>query len=200
LAWTDRCAALENLGRLEEALTSCNKSLELRQDRPLPFFNRAEVLLELNRWDEGYAALDEALSRFAHAAEPDTGDPEEILDELFGGRVDPATWRERIAALIALYDKHQVLSALGQGLVQHIRTLTSPMVSTAAARTWRDLWQELGSKRAQLQLPLRLLDAAIRYQETQDLRVMLELPIEERTLLEPLVRSEKPSEIQADTR
>lgn len=44
----------------------------------------------------------------------------------------------------------------------------------------------------QFQIPIRLLNAAVRYKETKgDRRVLLELPIEERNLLEPLV-STKP--------
>ncbi|MEC4815241.1 MAG: hypothetical protein SAK29_18475 [Scytonema sp. PMC 1069.18] len=42
-------------------------------------------------------------------------------------------------------------------------------------------------KREEFQLPLRLLDAAVRYRDKQDRRVLLELPIEERELLKPLL-------------
>jgi hypothetical protein len=68
----------------------------------------------------------------------------------------------------------------------------SEMVSDKAARTWLELWQELTSNYEKFKIPIRLLDAAVRYKETKgDRRVLLELPIEERNLLEPLV-STKP--------
>jgi hypothetical protein len=69
----------------------------------------------------------------------------------------------------------------------------SEMVSDKAARTWLELWQELTSNyEEQFKIPIRLLDAAVRYKETKgDRRVLLKLPIEERNLLEPLV-STKP--------
>jgi hypothetical protein len=50
-------------------------------------------------------------------------------------------------------------------------------------------------ERDEFQIPLRLLDATVRYRETQDRRVLLELPVEERTLLESLLGIEKPSKM-----
>jgi len=70
----------------------------------------------------------------------------------------------------------------------NIPALMSEMVSDKAARTWLELWEEQTSNYEQFQIPIRLLNAAVRYKETKgDRRVLLELPIEERTLLEPLV-------------
>jgi len=72
--------------------------------------------------------------------------------------------------------------------VRNIPALMSEMVSDKAARTWLELWQEQTSNYEQFQIPIRLLNAAVRYKETKgDRRVLLELPIEERSLLEPLV-------------
>jgi hypothetical protein len=61
------------------------------------------------------------------------------------------------------------------------------MVSNPAAQRWRDTWYELGGKYDALQIPLRLLDAAVRYRDTQDQRVLLRLPIEERKILEQIL-------------
>ncbi|MEG3878231.1 hypothetical protein QT971_10745 [Microcoleus sp. herbarium19] len=72
--------------------------------------------------------------------------------------------------------------------MRNIPALMSEMVSDKAARTWLELWQEPTSNCEQFQIPMRLLNAAVRYKETKgDRRVLLELPIEERNLLEPLV-------------
>jgi tetratricopeptide (TPR) repeat protein len=179
---------LDNLGRYEESLESWNKAIELGHHASFAFFNRAKTLLALNRWDEGSAALDDALNRFAHADEPDTGDTAAIICNLFNSTKDAAIWKTRITTLITLYNKHQVISALGQGLVRSIPALMSEMVSDKAAQTWLEVWQELTSDYTQFQIPLRLLNTAVRYRETKgDKRVLLELPIEERNLLKPLL-------------
>ncbi|MBI4639577.1 MAG: tetratricopeptide repeat protein [Candidatus Tectomicrobia bacterium] len=191
LAWYNRGVTLGILGRWDEALAFCDKAIELGDQSSHVFFSRAEFLLALNRWNEGIAALDDALYRFAHADESDTGDTDAIVRNLFTGTHDTAIWQAHITTLIELYNKHRALSALGQGLVQSFTALISPMVSDEAARTWHDVWQELAGDLAEFQIPLRLLDAALRYRETHNLRVLLELPVEERTLLESLLGIEE---------
>ncbi|AFZ19226.1 TPR repeat-containing protein [Allocoleopsis franciscana PCC 7113] len=191
--WFNRGWLLGELGSYDEGLESCDKAIELGEQSSFVFLNRAEYLLALNRWEDGIAALDKALHRFAHADEPDTGDEKAIIRNLFKSTHDASIWRSRISTLIELYDKHQVISALGQGLVRSIPELMSEMVSDKARQTWLEVWQELTSDRTQFQLPLRLLNIAVRYRETKgDKRVLLQLPIEERNLLKPLLRIDQP--------
>src|SRR5262249_21348928 len=157
------------------------------------FFHRAELLILLDRWNEGCEALNEALGRSAHDNEHIALHTRIIVCNLFTDTREPAIWQTRIVTLIELYDMHQALSALGQGLVQSIEELNSPMVSDVATRTWHDVWQELAGNRKDFEIPLRLLNAAVCYRETKDERVLLELPVEERTLLEPLLSQQEGS-------
>ncbi|MEZ2319049.1 MAG: tetratricopeptide repeat protein [Microcoleus sp.] len=188
LAWANRGWVLDKLGRYEEALISCDKAIALGKEGANIFFNRAIAILGLNRWDEGIAALDDAFQRLEADDEASPDDPELIIRNLFTNTHDPAISHTRIISLIAVYEKHKYLSILGQGIVRNIPALMSEMVSDKAARTWLELWQEPTSNYEQFQIPMRLLNAAVRYKQTKgDRRVLLELPIEERTLLEPLV-------------
>jgi len=189
-AWFSRGWVLNTLGRYEEALASCDKAIELGDQSSYVFFNRAIALLGLNHWDEGIVELNNALDRLAEepGKEADAEDVELIFRNLFNSTKDAAIWKTRITTLIQLYNKHQVISALGQGLVRSIPALMSEMVSDKAAQTWLEVWQELTSDYTEFQIPLRLLNAAVRYRQTKgDKRVLLELPIEERNLLKPLL-------------
>ena len=191
-AWFSRGWTLDNLGRYEEALISCDKVIELGSQHSSVFFNRAIAILGLNRWDEGIAALDDAFQRLEPDNEAEAEDAELITSNLFANTHDAAIWKNRITSLIAVYKKYEYLSVLGQGIVRNIPVLMSEMVSDKAARTWLELWQELTSNYEQFKIPIRLLNAAVRYKETKgDRRVLLKLAIEERNLLEPLV-STKP--------
>ncbi|MBD1827273.1 tetratricopeptide repeat protein [Microcoleus sp. FACHB-61] len=192
-AWFSRGWMLDNLGRYEEALISCDKVIELGSQHSSVFFNRAIAILGLNRWDEGIAALDDAFQRLEPGDEAEADDAKLIINNLFAITQDLAISQTRITSLIAVYKKYEYLSVLGQGIVRNIPALMSEMVSDKAARTWLELWQELTSNYdEQFKIPIRLLNAAVRYKETKgDRRVLLELPIEERNLLEPLV-STKP--------
>jgi tetratricopeptide (TPR) repeat protein len=191
--WCIRGLILALLGCYQEAITSWEKAIALSDQSSGIFFNRVAALLALNRWDEGIAALDDALNRFAHADEPETGDTQTIIRNLFNSTHDAAIWESRIKTLIELYDKHKVISALEIGVAANIPMLMSEMVSDKARQTWLEVWQELTSDRTQFQLPLRLLNAAVRYRGTKgDKRVLLQLPIEERNLLKPLLGIDQP--------
>ncbi|MEG3899382.1 MULTISPECIES: tetratricopeptide repeat protein [unclassified Microcoleus] len=192
-AWFSRGWVLGKLGRYEEALASCDKAIELGDQSSSVFFNRAIAILGLNRWDEGIAALDDAFQRLEPGDEAEADDAKLIINNLFANTQDKAICQTRITSLIAVYEKHKYLSVLGQGIVRNIPVLMSEMVSEKAARTWLELWREPTSNYdEQFKIPIRLLDAAVRYKETKgDRRVLLELAIEERNLLEPLV-STKP--------
>jgi tetratricopeptide (TPR) repeat protein/DNA-binding transcriptional ArsR family regulator len=186
-AWLSRGWVLDNLGRYEEALISCDKAIELGYQSSYVFFNRAIAILGLNRWDEGFIALEDAFQRMESEDDTNLEDAELIIRNLFTTN-NPAITQTRITSLIAIYEKHKYLSILGQGIVRNIPALMSEMVSDKAARTWLELWQQPTSNYEQFQIPMRLLNAAVGYKETKgDRRVLLELPIEERSLLEPLV-------------
>ncbi len=189
--WSNQGAIMVGLGRLDEALVSYDRAIELGDRSSYVFFNRAVVLLALDRWDEGMAALDNALERFAHADELLIAITEAIVRELIIGRRDAEIWRTRIKLLVDLYSKHQAIADLGQGLVRSIPDLKSPMMSDAAAEAWLEIWQELAGKYDEFQIPLRLLDAAVRYREKQDPRILLRLPVEERKVLEELLGKEE---------
>jgi len=187
LAWALRGIALAALRRHTDALASLGRAIELGEESSFVYFKRAQILLQQDRWREGSAALDQALARFARSDNPDAGNTAELVRLLQRALDDEKLLRLRIKVLVLLYYKHKVLNALGQGLVESISDLLSPVFTDATARRWLDQWQALARERAEFSLPLRLLDSAVCYRETQDLRVLMELPPEERVLLEPLL-------------
>jgi tetratricopeptide (TPR) repeat protein len=191
-AWNNRGWVLCRLGRYDQALISLEKAIELGFPKWYAFFNRAESLLAMNQWDEGITALDDAIYRFTQADMTEIDNTEAIVRNLFNNTSDIAISKTCIKTLIKLYNKHNIISILGQGIVRNIPALMSEMVSNKATRTWLELWQEPTSNYEQFQIPMRLLNAAVHYKETKgDRRVLLELPIEERNLLEPLVSTKK---------
>ncbi|MEO1692816.1 MAG: hypothetical protein AAFR63_15020 [Cyanobacteria bacterium J06631_6] len=55
------------------------------------------------------------------------------------------------------------------------------------ARTWLEVWQEVGADKPELELPLRWLKTAVGYKETGDRKTLLQLPKEERDLFVTLL-------------
>ncbi len=187
LAWALRGTALAALERYEEALDSFERALERGERSSFVAFKRAQLLLRLGRWREGSAALDQALARFAHARQADAGNTAELVRMLQSDLENEKALRLRIKVLVLLYCKHGALNALGQGLVESIPDLLSPVFSDASAGRWLDAWQSLAGAHPEFTLPLHLLAAAVAYRETHDPRSLMHLPPEERSLLEPLL-------------
>ena len=95
---------------------------------------------------------------------------------------------------MALYDRHETASQLALGLAESLTELRSETLKTDAWKAWLKCWEEAAGDRDEFQLPLRLLDAAIRYRETEDQRVLLGLPVEERRILEEVLGLEEKDE------
>ncbi len=184
LGWVVRGTALTNLSQHEDALGTFRKALRLGDDSSFVHFKEAELLLALQRWREAGMALDAALLRFAHAEFPDAGNTTFMVRSLTDLLAEKPRLRLAIKLVVLIYRKHRVLRALAQGLVDAI-----PAVAAAAPadrRLWRDLWQEWAVE-SEFTLAFRLLNNALAYLETSDPRVLLELPLEERLTLEPLL-------------
>ncbi len=193
LTWNNRGIAFLKLNRFEDASTCFDRVIELGATYSGVFFNRAIAILGFDRWDEGITALENAIKQIQNKDEITIDDTELIIRIVFKNTQDSVIWKSRLISIIQFYDKYEVLSPLGQGLVKSIPALMPETISDKTARTWLELWQELAKHYPEFQIPLRLLNAAVRYKETKgDRRVLLELAIEERQLLEPLLGGSEP--------
>ncbi|MGB9594992.1 MAG: winged helix-turn-helix transcriptional regulator [Candidatus Poribacteria bacterium] len=187
-SWVDRGLTLLGIKRFDEAYASLSKAIELGFKTPGVFLLLAEATLAMNRWDEGIKALEFVFTRFPEDKIIVDFETRKMLNNLFESTLDKNIWQDRIVKLINLYSKHKLLSLLGRGLTRSISTIySSTMVSDTAIQIWLDVWQKVGKSYPELHIPLRLLDSAVRYRKSKDKRVLLELPVEEREILEPLL-------------
>ena len=60
-AWYNRGIALKDLGRLEEAIASCDKALEIKPDNDQAWVNRGFALKNLGRLEEAIASYEQAV-------------------------------------------------------------------------------------------------------------------------------------------
>ena len=101
-AWTSKGVTFRNLGRFTEALSCCRKAIELDPESSYPRFNRSEPLFEMNRWEEGFDAIRDAL---AHpGSTPDyLGDVPSMFSVIFRSSEDDTSLESRIGNLVDLY-------------------------------------------------------------------------------------------------
>jgi tetratricopeptide (TPR) repeat protein len=176
-------AAQAGMRRYGDAVASMGRAIELGEESALAHFKRAEFLLAQDRWKEGSASLDEALRRTARSGSAGACSPTELIRVLHRVLQSENLLRLRTKVLVLLYYKHQLLGELRQGFVECIPDVLSHTFSDSTARLWQDVWQSLTGEWTEFRLALRLLDSAVSYRQTQDQRVLLELPLEERVFL-----------------
>jgi tetratricopeptide (TPR) repeat protein len=185
--WALRGAALAGLEDHGAALQSLDRAIQLGEESPFVLRRRAEILLAEDRWREGISALDETLDRCDRTEVRAAGDAVAVMQICRRWLQDQAALQLRIRLLLLLYYKHKALSSLAHALVETIPDFVSSATQEAEARRWLTLWRAVAGSREEFRIPLRLLDSAVSYRETQDVRVLMELPFEERVLLEPLL-------------
>ena len=188
IAWDNKGVSLSDLGYYEEALTSFDHAIVLDKSQAIFCLNRAETLLHLDRWPEALNTLADLLPQFQGKPANLRGFTASAVDRLLAS--DHGQWQARADTLATLYGMHGSSLVLGQALTETVPDLTSPLLSPAARRLWQETWQAAAGKNAELRLPLRLMDTAIRYHDSggpPDPRILLELPVEERSILESLL-------------
>jgi tetratricopeptide (TPR) repeat protein len=185
--WLVRGLALAGLGRGKDALDSLESAARLGEHSALLHARRAEILLHDGRWREAAAALDASLSMTGGAESDGTGSLPQVVKSLLDKSHAPVTLELGVRLLILLCRKHRALNALAQALVACIPDVLSAAFGADSSAVWHSTWQEQATSFPEFRLPLKLLSAACAYRASGDARVLLELPLEERRLLEPLL-------------
>ncbi|HEY6871239.1 MAG TPA: tetratricopeptide repeat protein [Geobacteraceae bacterium] len=177
-----------------EAIDAFKKAVELGSTDLLQYYYHSFSLIMSKRWKEAYVVLDGTLQKFAHDVDSGDGDVGSLITKLLMSPFDRAFWSKAIQIVTDLYSKHESLSALSGAVVTSVKTLQSPEISDVVAHAWYDEWKSQAGHHPEMQLPLRLLNVAVRYREKKDMRILLELPFEERKILEPLLGVKEPTE------
>jgi tetratricopeptide (TPR) repeat protein len=186
--WFRQGIVLEKLNQIDEAIESLAKASLLETELSMPLYTLTRLLITHNYWQRGKDTLNDLLSRFAHQK-----DELDLLTELTERIVyaiwqNHQSWPTRIMQLLEIYQKYDVLAILGQGTVKNIPALLSSNISDETVQEWLTLWTTHAEHHPSMEIPLRLLTTAVNYQLTQGNRkVLMSLPIEERTLLESLL-------------
>jgi tetratricopeptide (TPR) repeat protein len=190
--WRERGLALLNLGRHQEAVVSFDKALEISPEAEDLKELRLIVLAALGYWDKNYKTLEILIneekfvdSRFVKSF------LEIVIQNLLTTIPEPKQWQPKVVQLVNRLEERSLLPELGAALVKTTRELTSELISLAKATAWRDAWAKVVRYKPEFELPLRLLNTALHYKQSpEDPRVFLELPTEERKILQQALRLE----------
>ena len=175
-------------------LAAYDKALALKPDYATACYSRVEPVLSLNQWNEGFAALQDCLRQFPATTSRTAGDTKALVGIVLGATLDCEAWRGCVARLVQIYATGEALGYLGDGLIRSLSLPTVRILNPDALTAWRDVWFAAGGTYDELRIPLRIFDVGIRYLQTGDQRVLLDLLSEERQILAEVFGLDQPTE------
>ncbi len=176
------------LSRFEDGLRSVDKALSLDPGNEGALLLRCAALVWLERSEEAIQFLPSSEKLFYN------GEPKRsrLRDAIISWAVrsvfkrQQAQWKKDAANWVRDSRKADMLPSLGVALVRSA-LLFRDSHNRDAIEPWLAAWKEARAGVAELEVPLNLLEGAVRYLETNDERVLLELSSEERLVVEALL-------------
>ncbi len=173
------------LHRFGEAIDCFKKAIYFDPKIAKLHFSKAETHLALGEWTIALSCLENGFNLNDSSMNLQLWQLHgcDIWRNLLRFPNDSNLWQERIGILLKLYKEHGVLSEVGNGLVQMLKDLLEPAISDFTADGWNDAFQVSGKPYEEMEIPLRLLNAAVQWKKTPDRVVLLSLRSEERAVL-----------------
>ncbi len=168
--------SLQNLKRYDESMACYKKAIDLDPKWTGTWFNVAECQMAMGQWNNSLSQLRRA---FGSGHDHDVASMIELLRHHFvtGNRTT-------LLEFFRLYAEFAALPQLGDGLVRCLAKIDVTMTAAAALYQWRDFWLEAGAPYPELHIPLRIFSVGIEYLVKQDRKVLLDLVVAERQILE----------------
>jgi tetratricopeptide (TPR) repeat protein len=186
-AWLCRGGSRVNLGDKLGGLEDIRHALKLDPG----FHEAAELLARLlareDNWDEVWEVLAGPF-RQARAKPPERQDRSELpsfLAAVLSCTPDRHVLVERVRQVVGIYAHWRALAYLGDALVQSLKELDHDE-GEEALDDWAVAWREETEQYSELTLAVRLFGVGVRYVQTKDERVLLDLVQEERSILRDL--------------
>jgi tetratricopeptide (TPR) repeat protein len=174
---------LVRLGRFQAAVPFVTTAERLHPNQGIILELSIRIAYGLGRLDDARFALGRLLRI---PQESDTLATSLIADIWDAGNFQSTL--PKIELLYQAYEEHQRLGVLASSLVEASAVLVHPTTSIAEADLWVQIWTKVAGESEQFRLALHLMEVLSKFHRTQDSRVLLSLPIEERRIAEDVLR------------
>lgn len=181
--------ALSLLGRDVEALSYWQRAIDLGDSSAFVYLGKTGSLIALKLWGDVDTSLKKALDDCMEIKSLKQLHTAQLVEKIFTTKSTADFWQQGVRLLVSRFAEHKALSALAAGLIRTIPMIMQKTVSDATAVLWRETWAQAASGSPEMELALRLLDTSVRYKAENDPRLLMELPVEERKILEEVIGS-----------
>jgi tetratricopeptide (TPR) repeat protein len=217
-AWSNRGRAKLGLGQIGEAADDFRHAIELDGNLSGAFEGLAEAQVLQGNWAEAERVLPERFRLPSSTSNPaKSSHLPDLIATIFRASTDRRVWAHQVGRLVDIAREAQEdweqkkaqekakptssladtvgtaappnpLAVLGDALVRSLTKKTYAEAPTDALDAWAGVWREVAERHPDLSLATRLFGVGVRYLQTRDERVLLDLVQEERSILRDLFR------------
>ena len=193
---------LFQLKKYKDALKAINASIQIHKFDSRSWGLKTLILVYLSSFEEAFQCFKECLKieemfpkSLSHTYQNNDFSKtlnvllNKLLPYIFKLGKANESWLQYNKLMFKRESPHNLLDLSG-GLVESIKAINEPSTSDHTAQAWLEMWQNVAGKYDEFQVALNLLKVAVEYKINRDRRVLLQLPQEERQILEELLNPE----------
>ena len=182
-AWNNKGNSLHSLGQYEEAQGCVDNALEIDPGDSYANFSRVEFLLSMQRWHEGFTALQQA---FAQSRLENLGDVGSMLSSIFRCSEQEAQVESRFSSLLEIYRQAAIdygfaqtsaapkppgkfrpsinpLLYLSEGLLKSLPSLAASQFAAARLEMYPKVVEACAAGLPEFEIALRLFRCGIQF-------------------------------------
>lgn len=181
------------MGRKQEAESDFQAFVKDARS-PLPWVVNTHLVLAVlyfseGRWSAGLEAIEASLACGKTEQPAHRGNATDLVSAVFSAGLNPDGRRDKVAALLGVYDLHNALPVLGDAVVTHVGRIFragSPFPATDNLEGWALAWEEAAVGFPDFGLAMRLLRTGVDYVKAggKEPGVLLSLSSTERAIVE----------------
>lgn len=170
-----------------EAAEAFGRACELEPEKSEAWIYKGLASGNAGKWNESIASLEKALSIARLNPDAELADVKHISSVL-SERFSHKEWQEKAYELAAFFKRHGFLDLLSAGLLESLEKALDPITSDPLAKEWLAAWESAAGSEPEFDIPLRIFRSGLKYRENQDERIMMDHPVEERMILDQILK------------
>jgi len=168
-------------------VSSVRRAIELDGEHVSVFDCLAEALTFVGEWEEAESVLERRFQRLTIRYYPIWSlSLPDVLTAIFRTTCDGGVWTYQVGRLSQIASAANKLPELADSLIRSLTRRAYTEMSPESLTAWADVWHEVAEQHPDLSLAARLFGVGVRYVQTKDERVLLDLLQEERAILQDL--------------